>query len=263
MKLEHAGSFRLQTHTKSLENPFLFVEDKSYIGNYIPRSVHKSTMKPSVYRSQSEGRISRTMRKILFNQRQLRWDSEWEDGEQMGTYEIRKWSAVILASSLVFVGDVGRNTIKGWLLCPLIAIAWWLKFFSEHTLHIEATGNYPTMNEYVFPHILTYVILLTTGQLADTFKWTSRLIVLASVIVMFRLLQRHRFGFYMERLLIQLLFPGKYFLWTIFHYFISFPVALIPVAIALSLSPTLRNMEWVPDKYKYVLENRGEHVLNG
>jgi hypothetical protein len=258
VKLEHAGSPRLKEDKRSSTIPNLFVEDQTQIAHRIPTSARKSAQRPASYQSQSEGTVPRTWQSLLFNIRQARRSSDWEDAEPFLVYDIRKWTAVLLASTVIFICDIGRFIIHGWLLSPILAVIWFLKFYSEHTLYVEASGESPTLREYVFPHILGYLIV--SG--ADKMGWLKGWFIFAIVLLMIRFLPRHRFAFYTERIFIQLLFPGLYTMWAVFQYLISLPIIYIPTMTAVLLVPSLRRREWVPDRYSFVLENRGEHVLN-
>lgn len=170
-------------------------------------------------------------------------------------YDLRKWTAVLLASTLIFLCDIGRFTIHTWWL---LVIIWFVKFYSEHTLFVESSGQSPTIGQYVFPHIAAYYIVLEADKMGVFKGW----FILGIVLAMLRFLSRHQFAFYTERIFIQLIFPGLYVWWAIFQYLISFPVAWIPVIIVIALVPSIRRKDWVPDRYKFVFENRGEHVLN-
>lgn len=188
MKLEHAGSPRLSEATRSSQNPNIFVEDQTNIALDLPKSI-RSVNRPSANQSEREGTVSRTWQSRLFNKRIARRFSHWEDAEPFMVYDIRKWTAVLLASTLIFLCDIGRFTIHAWLL---LVIIWFVKFYSEHTLFVESSGQIPTIGQYVFPHIAAYYIVLEADKMGFFKGW----FILGLVLVMLRFFSRHQFAFY-------------------------------------------------------------------
>lgn len=212
------ASLRKLSKTQSKTFPTIFVEEECSISDFIPIGIREAILKSNPIHAKKRGRIPKnTYYSVSITDHLPRLNCTWEDSWILSNlpHLVYKWFVVMIATTILLLGDVIRCSVHLWYIS---IFGWWMKFTSEWLLY-QGVIALPSFSEYVLSVIVSNILVRWISIAATFSKWISIFLIIFYVVSLFINLPRHKFGLYLERFILCMLFGNGSIWWSIIHYF--------------------------------------------